>query len=143
MEEHDDHEDEHHDEDGHDEHEDHEDTHHDDHHEDDEHDDEDDHHEDDHHGHNHGEFDPHTWLDPVLAQDMVREILESVMDIDPNNSETYSANADSLIGRFQALHDDYTQTLTNCAADEIITSHDAYGYLAERYGFEIHTIAGL
>lgn len=93
--------------------------------------------------HNHGAFDPHTWLDPVLAQKMVDEILKSLIVIDSANQATYQANAESLKAQFTLLDQSFQTTLQNCALDEVITSHDAFGYIARRYGFHAHSIAGI
>jgi len=100
-------------------------------------------HDDDHHDeHNHGEFDPHTWLDPVLAMAMVDEITKAVISIDSANEAIYKTNANALKGRFSQLDEDYLTSLTKCTNDELILSHDAYGYLVRRYNFKAHTISG-
>ena len=138
-EEHEDHED--HEKEGHDEHEDHEEDHHDDDHE--EHDEHEDHDEEGHDEHHHGEFDPHTWLDPVLAQEMTNIILDSLVAVDPANKKTYRANAKKLKAQFSALDKEFKDGLKNCGLNEVIISHDAFGYLTHRYDFEAHPIAGL
>lgn len=100
--------------------------------------------EEEHHDeHHHGEFDPHTWLDPVLAQDMVAEIADALVAVDPANAELYKDNAQILQDRFSQLDKAFASELSQCANKGVIASHDAYGYLARRYGFEIHSIAGL
>jgi len=98
--------------------------------------------EDGHDEHHHGEFDPHTWLDPVLAQNMVDEILGAVVAIDSANETLYQTNAQVLKDRFSQLHQAFQTGLTQCANEELIISHDAYGYLARRYNFKAHTITG-
>ena len=95
-----------------------------------------------HDNHHHGEFDPHTWLDPVLAQQMVNEILASLVKIDPVNKALYQANAQALKGRFVQLDQAFQTGLGQCANEELIISHDAYGYIARRYDFKVHAIAG-
>ncbi len=97
----------------------------------------------DHDEHDHGQFDPHVWLDPVLAQQMVDEILEAVLEIDATKAAVYTANAATLKGRFKALDSAFESGLNACAQQEVIVSHDAYGYLARRYGFQTHAISGL
>ena len=99
--------------------------------------------EDEHDEHNHGEFDPHTWLDPVLAQQMVDQILTEVIKIDTANEDLYTVNAEILKNRFAKLDQNFITNLGNCSVDEVITSHDAFGYIAKRYNFTIHAIAGL
>lgn len=95
------------------------------------------------HDHEHGAYDPHTWLDPVLMQEMVTYLTEAVVAVDPDNAATYEANAAALQADLAALHTDYEAALASCALDEVIVSHDAYGYVADRYGFTTHAIAGL
>ena len=74
---------------------------------------------------------------------MVRSILESVIALDPDNKTLYEANSKKLTERFIGLDTQYSKALKYCKNEEVIVSHDAYGYLANRYGFEIHAIAGL
>jgi len=129
-------------EDGHDEHHEDEDEHHDkDHdHREKEHDD----HEDEgHDDHAHGAYDPHTWIDPVLFSQTVEHLTEAVSSIDPENADTYAVNAATLLAELDELNNEYQTTLATCSVDEVIATHDAFGYLAARYDIEIHTIAGL
>lgn len=105
----------------------------------DEHDDEGDHEDE----HKHGEFDPHTWLDPVLAQQMVAKILAAIIEIDDSNKEFYQTNAMVLKNRFIELDQSFVSRLANCSVNEVIVSHDAFCYIADRYNFIIHSIAGV
>lgn len=93
--------------------------------------------------HDHGAYDPHTWLDPVLMSEMVEYLATEIALLDPANSEIYLANAATLQDELSTLHTEYESRLASCTLDEVITSHDAFGYVGDRYGFKIHTIAGL
>jgi len=97
----------------------------------------------DHDEHDHGAYDPHTWLDPVLFSDMVGHLTEEIVALDPANATRYQANAETLQAELAALDTAYTDRLATCELDEVIISHDAFGYLAERYNFSVHAIAGL
>jgi zinc transport system substrate-binding protein len=97
----------------------------------------------DEHGDEHGAYDPHTWLDPVLFSEVVANLTDEVVLLDPSNATVYRANAAALQLELATLDTEYKNKLAACALGEVITSHDAFGYLAERYGFEIHAIAGL
>ena len=97
----------------------------------------------DEHGHAHGAYDPHTWLDPVRFSETVEHLAEAVATLDPENAAVYEANAAGLQAELAALHNEYETALATCAVDEVIVSHDAFGYLAERYGISMHAIAGL
>lgn len=114
-------------------------------HHDDDHAHEDVHEEGDHHEdeHAHGAYDPHTWLDPVLFSETVAHLTEAIVAFDPNNAAVYEANAAALQAELAELHNAYEGRLASCELDEVITSHDAFGYVADRYSFTVHTIAGL
>lgn len=99
---------------------------------------EDDHAEDDHAG-----LDPHTWLDPIRLSETVGQVVVEISRLDPANAATYEANAAMLQSELLQLDAEYQARLGQCALSEVITSHDAFGYVADRYGFSIHTIAGL
>ena len=102
-----------------------------------------DHEADKHDEHNHGQFDPHTWLDPVLAQDMIDVITAALIEISPENNALFTERAAELKQRFASIDTQYTSSLSQCAQREVIISHDAFGYVARRYGFETHAITGL
>jgi zinc transport system substrate-binding protein len=87
--------------------------------------------------------DPHVWLDPVLAQRQVDNILAGLVVADPTRRGTYTTNATRLKEELQALHGRYARTLGACRRRVFITNHAAFGYLARRYGLEMAAIAGL
>lgn len=88
-------------------------------------------------------FDPHTWLDPLLAQEMVSMILNAFIKADPENETLYRNNAEMLNRNLQALHESYQTTLQNCTQDTILVSHEAFNYLASRYKLKTVAVAGL
>ena len=132
---HDDHEGEGHDEDGDHDHEG--EGHEDEGHDDDGHDDEADGHDD--HGHVHSGADPHVWFDPVRVSATLGELAEHLTD---DAGLAPDAVADCL-SRYQTdlaqLHDELVEILSAVApADRrLVTDHDALGYFADRYGFEV------
>lgn len=144
-EEHDDHEhDDHgHAEEGHDDHDDHDHTDegHDDHegHDHDGHDDHDDHaaHEgEDDHGHHHheGGMDPHVWLDPENGRAMLSAIAETLAGVDPENAETYRANAEAARAELATLIADVDAQLAPVHDHAFVVFHDAYHYFENRFG---------
>jgi len=96
-----------------------------------------------HDDHDHGAYDPHTWLDPVLFATTIEHLTEAIVALDPDNAAAYEANAAALLAELTTLDTEYATTLANCSVDEVITSHDAFGYLGARYDFTIHSIAGI
>ena len=90
-----------------------------------------------------GKLDPHLWLDPLLAIQQAERIRDALVAIDPPRSTQYAANAESLIDDLRALDDLFETRLASCRFDHFVTTHAAYGYLADRYGLVQVPIAGL
>lgn len=76
--------------------------------------------------------DPHFWLDPVFSQQIVKIISQKIIKLDPDNSSYYEDNAESFIKKLSEL-DEKFKTISNCPKKDIITSHSAFAYLANRY----------
>lgn len=89
------------------------------------------------------EFDPHFWLDPVYAQELVFDIGHQLEQADPTNAEAIYDNTQRKIAELAAIDATYRETLMNCEVPEIVTAHEAFGFLARRYGFTVHAITGL
>ena len=76
----------------------------------------------------------HVWLDPTLASRMVTNILRALQQADPVNAAAYAANAAAFLARLQALDREFLAGLAPLTNRAIVTSHDAFPYLARRYG---------
>lgn len=87
--------------------------------------------------------DPHLWLDPVLAMQMVDNIAGGMAQAAPDNAEYFKANARQLQEDLQRLHEQYEDTLARAGQRKFVVSHAAFGYLARRYGLEQVAVAGL
>ncbi len=90
-----------------------------------------------------GTPDPHVWLDPALAQSMVREIRGGLAKADPAHGAAYAENAKALLQRLQGLDDAFAKGLKDCARREIVVSHSAFAYLGRRYGLTVVPVMGL
>jgi len=89
------------------------------------------------------EVDPHFWLSPkrmIIVADNIKAGLERA---DPSNKAIYETNAADFKTKLQALDSEYRSGLSHCKKDTILTSHDAFGYLASDYGFKQIFISGL
>jgi len=87
--------------------------------------------------------DPHVWLDPVLMQEVVAEVEGALADADPAGAPQYEERADAYADELAALHGRYQETLAGCQRDLLVTAHEAFGRLAERYGLRQEGIAGV
>ncbi|WP_407317388.1 zinc ABC transporter substrate-binding protein [Isoptericola halotolerans] len=93
--------------------------------------------------HDHGNLDPHFWLDPTLLVPVADEIAAELGAADPDNADTYAANAAALTATLEDLDTDYAAALEPCQGETLVTSHAAFGYLAERYGLSQIGISAL
>ena len=76
--------------------------------------------------------DPHVWLDPVRYALVVRRL-----------GRVLGADAGGLIARLRSLDRAYRTGLAHCERREIVTSHEAFAYLAARYRLRQIPISGL
>src|SRR5262245_44383767 len=94
-------------------------------------------------GHTDLEGDPHLWLDPNLLVPIAEKIADRLSEIDPKHRADYAANAESLASDLRQLDREFRHGLSDCQRTEFVTSHAAFGYLAQRYGLQMIPIAGL
>jgi zinc transport system substrate-binding protein len=81
-----------------------------------------------------GSVDPHIWLDPIRFAEAVERIGAEL---------GREAPARQLASRLRALDREYREGLAHCRSRDLVTTHDAFGYLADRYGLEVIPITGL
>lgn len=101
------------------------------------------HHGDDHDGHDHGGIDPHFWLDPDRYAAATEAVAEELAGLDPDHAQTYRDNAAEFTAELAELDEEFADGLAQCERDTIITTHEAFGYLTDRYGLEQVGITGL
>lgn len=90
-----------------------------------------------------GAVDPHFWLDPTRLAAVATAFGETLAEEDPDHAASYRENAEVLVAQLEELDGEFEAGLADCASTELVTSHQAFGYLADRYGFEQVGIAGL
>ena len=90
-----------------------------------------------------GALDPHFWQDPLRLAQVAALIEQRLARLSPADAATYRANLDALTRDLAGLDRDYTRGLADCANPDLVTSHEAFGYLAERYGLSQRGITGL
>jgi zinc transport system substrate-binding protein len=90
-----------------------------------------------------GATDPHFWLDPTRLATVVDAIAGRLSRLDPPHAADYRRNADRVTTRLDVLDRMYVTGLADCANTDLVTSHNAFGYLARRYGLTQEGITGL
>lgn len=93
--------------------------------------------------HDHGEFDPHVWLDPVLAKQQALMIKNGLVKADAKHKATYEQNYKQLATDLDKLDREFAEMVKHAKHKEFVVSHDAFSYLAKRYGLKQIAISGL
>ncbi|UZJ31459.1 metal ABC transporter substrate-binding protein [Streptomyces endophytica] len=99
----------------------------------------------DNHSHSDAEGgkDPHVWLDPVKYAEVAKGVNKTLAKADPKHRADYQKNTDALVKKLTGLDAEFKDGLKNRASDTFLTTHAAFGYLAERYGLTEEAISGL
>jgi len=91
----------------------------------------------------HNNQDPHFWLDPQNMSVAADLIADALIEADAAHADTYQKNRALLKAALAQLDTEYKTGLSTCQKHEIITTHDAFSYLANRYNFTTFPILGL
>lgn len=89
------------------------------------------------HEHDHGEADPHLWLDPARAAQMVENIAAGLSALYPEHAQTFSENAQAYCAELAALKAEGEALLAGLSCRELVTFHDGFSYLADAFDLEI------
>lgn len=92
-----------------------------------------------------GAYDPHVWFDVELWSMAVEEVRDTFVRIDPEHAGAYDERADAYQARMAEL-DAYVAEQAARVPEEqrvLITAHDAFGYFARAYDFEVLGLQGI
>ena len=91
-----------------------------------------------------GKFDPHIWFDVPLWSATVQTIADTYAEVDPEHADEYQERADAYEAELEALDAEVRDMLEGIPEEQrvLVTSHDAFGYFGEEYGFEVAPIQG-
>jgi ABC-type Zn uptake system ZnuABC Zn-binding protein ZnuA len=83
--------------------------------------------------------DPHWWQDPRNAERALETIRARLTELDPDGGTTYRQNAERAIASLRRLDKGIVACVQRVPPGKrkIVTTHDALGYLARRYGIEV------
>jgi zinc transport system substrate-binding protein len=87
--------------------------------------------------------DPHVWLDPVLMERIVRTVSGALIHSDRAGRGGYERHTATVLQRLGRLDASYRSGLRDCGFETFVTTHEAFGYLADRYGLHQIGIEGL
>ena len=88
-------------------------------------------------------YDPHVWLNPLNAKAEMENIKNAFVEADPDNKDYYEQNYETYAEKFDQLDKEYKDGLADTKSKDLITSHEAFGYLCQAYGLNQVGIEGL
>jgi zinc transport system substrate-binding protein len=93
----------------------------------------------------HGDLagDPHVWLDPTLLARIADAVADALATAVPVSAGAFRERAEALGAELTALDEEFSTGLARCERNVVVTTHEAFGYLAHRYGLEMVGISGL
>lgn len=94
-------------------------------------------------GQNRAALDPHVWLDPLMAREIVGHLSDQLKIVDPANSAYYERRAQVFEEKLDHLHQEYVAAAKTFRSRDLVVSHGAFGYLARRYGLRQVPLLGL
>ena len=96
-------------------------------------------------GHDHGAFDPHAWQSAENIVIYLDNITAALAKADPSNASNFFKNREAYVAKVKALDAEISAKMKALpeAARTVITSHDAFGYFAKRYGLNFEAPQGM
>lgn len=87
--------------------------------------------------------DSHIWLNPLISADLADQIAVELAEVNPEKADYYKANAATVRTALEESDAEYQKVLADCSGEVLLTSHQAFGYMAARYGLEQVGVLGI
>lgn len=87
--------------------------------------------------------DPHVWLDPQNVATIGYALATAFDAKNPGNDGYYQRNAKTLAEQMDEVDAAYDDALQSCAGQTLLTSHEAFGYLAARFDLDQVGVLGV
>jgi ABC-type Zn uptake system ZnuABC Zn-binding protein ZnuA len=83
--------------------------------------------------------DPHIWMDPSRVAAALPALADALAEADPEHADGYRRRAEDYAAELRQLDAEVEQAVSEIPPEDrkLVTSHDAMGYFADRYGFEL------
>lgn len=94
-------------------------------------------------GHEGEGYDPHVWLDPTNAVVQANNIKSALVSLDQNNNDFYETNYQKYVKELLSLDQEISNEINKLKAKELVVTHAAFGYFANRYGLRQIAVKGL
>ena len=86
-----------------------------------------------HSHHHHGIYDPHIWMDPILAKECSSIIANRLAKLDTENAKIFKSNAVKYNKVLKELDKDLNSSLKKVKLKPFYVQHDAFAYFNKRY----------
>jgi manganese/zinc/iron transport system substrate-binding protein len=92
-----------------------------------------------------GQYDPHVWFDPTMWGFVVERIAQTLSEYDPDNAETYQANADAYLEELTALDAEWIAKIASIPEESrvMVTAHDAFNYFGRHFEIDVVGLQGI
>lgn len=92
-----------------------------------------------------GTHDPHVWFDVTMWMKVVERIRDGLIELDPNHTEQYKANATKYLAQLAELDAEVKKKVERISLSKrvLVTAHDAFGYFGRAYGFKVIGLQGV
>lgn len=90
-------------------------------------------------------YDPHAWMAPANGLIYIKNILEALVHLSPENEAYFRKNYESYKTKIIELDSYISMKINTIPLDQrvLITSHDAFAYYGIEYGMALHAIKGI
>ena len=92
-----------------------------------------------------GRFDPHLWMNPSIWSNIVLNVRDALIEILPDAKTKFSDNAEIYMKEIEQLENYANNVLTSVPRKNriLLTSHDAFNYFGQAYGYDVIGIQGI
>lgn len=91
----------------------------------------------------HAGTDPHVWLDPANMAVIGQAIGDRLEQITPESADAVRTSVATFQKQMTDLDAEFSSALAPCTIRDLVVSHEAFGYLADAYGFTQVGLSGL
>jgi len=95
--------------------------------------------------HDHGSgMDPHFWMDPLRVKEATGNVRQGLVDVDPDNADTYAENAEAFRSELDSLHEQMEELVADASKSVILVAgHDSLQYFGDRYGVTVEALTNV
>ena len=92
-----------------------------------------------------GHWDPHVWGDPILWSNCIVTVVDGLSKADPAGAADYAKRGKAVDASYKAMKAWALKRIAEVPRKHriLITSHDAFNYFGQAFGFQVVAVQGL